>query len=160
MKRRVACVALDGASIAIARLAVRGDVVHVDGGARGVRDARAVGRREADEVLGLVRVALQIAAVGPHGVEVADAFVVAQEEDAFADPHRPDEIAGQAHESRERSVAAVDPQVARRTAAVALPARRVVVVPADREAAVGVLGERARVAEAQRLGAAAGGRDA
>jgi len=43
---------------------------------------------------------------------------------------------------------AIDPQVARRSALVALPPGRIVAVAADHDATVGVLGKRTGVAQA------------
>ncbi len=129
--------------------------------ARRVRDRRSVRRGEAHEVFGFMRVPAQVAAVGEDRVDVADALMIGEEVDALAGPHRPDEIARERDQAHEDSVAgAIDPDIARGTAAVPFPARRIVGVAADDEAAVGMLRDRARVAEPKRFGPAAACRHA
>src|SRR6476620_7496987 len=60
-----------------------------------VDDAPAVGLRMAGVERLVIGVPAQLAAVGPTGVEVADAVAVAEEPDAAVDPHRAGEVAGQ-----------------------------------------------------------------
>ncbi len=81
---------------------VLADGVDVDVRACVVDDLLPVGDRVARVVILVVRVALQVVAVGPHAVEVADALVVAEEINASGivlvlagDPHGRGDIAGQ-----------------------------------------------------------------
>nr|MDQ2736336.1 lipid A export permease/ATP-binding protein MsbA [Pseudomonadota bacterium] len=109
-----------------------------DRAAARVDDPLAVGRRIAREILAFVGEALHAGAVGPHRVEVADPFVIGEEDRAFAVPHRPHEVAVQlARQPHEGALARrIDPQRACRSAPIALPARGIVVVAADQGRAV------------------------
>lgn len=131
-----------GVRLEIGALAAEADVETAGSGAfevveqpqfagRGVADAGAVGRRVAGvEAVGL-GVPAQVGAVGERGVERADAFVVGEEGETVADPHRAFDVAVEAlvdpYELRDavRSLAFPgrlrEPQLARRAAPVALP---------------------------------------
>ncbi len=125
-----------------------------------VDDALAVGLRVAGVERLVVGVPAQLAAVGPAGVEVADAVAVAEEPDAAGDPHRAGEVAGQLLHAPEAAAAfGVDPERARGAAAIALPARRVGGVAADHLALAGTEGEVVDLAPGQRPRRAAGGAD-
>ena len=65
------------------------DIVQLDIAAGGIDDAPAIGSRKARVVLALVGVTAYVASVERARIDVADAFVIGQEIDAIADPHRP-----------------------------------------------------------------------
>ena len=114
----------------------------------GIDDVNAIARRKTDEVLRFVGVAAEVCAVGAHRIDVADPFVIGDEKDALADPHGPTEISLERDQPREaRRIVGVYPEVAGRTAAVSFPARWIVVIATDHEAAVAMQRERAHVTE-------------
>lgn len=96
-----------GVRLEVGALAAEADVETAGSGAfevveqpqfagRGVADAGAVGRRVAGvEAVGL-GVPAQVGAVGERGVERADAFVVGEEGETVADPHRAFDVAVEA----------------------------------------------------------------
>jgi hypothetical protein len=109
------------------------------------------GRREARVVFVLLGVTAEIASVRRDGVDVADPLVIGEEEDALAEPHRPDKVAVElgADSPVVARTVRIDPQMPGRPAAIALPARRVDRVAAEYGRAVLRDVERHRVADAE-----------
>ena len=146
-------------------LLVLGHVVDVEVRAGMVDDAPTVAAGVADVVVLVVRVAAQVRAVGPDAVEVADALVVADEEDAavwvvhaLGDPHGRGDVSLQVlQDALEVAVpVAVDPELAGGAAPVALPASRVPGVASQDHLAVGAEGDGPGRAVGQELRLAVG----
>ncbi len=144
---------------------VRGHVVDVEVRAGMVDDAPTVAAGVADVVVLVVRVSAQVRAIRPDAVEVADALVVADEEDApvrlvqpLGDPHGRGDVPLQLlQDALEVAVTlAVDPELAGRAAPVALPAGRVPGVASQDHLAVGAEGDGAGRAVGQELRLAVG----
>jgi len=122
-----------------------------------VDDARAIGLRVPRVVVVVIRVTREVAAIRLARVDVADTFGVRQEVHALADPHRARDVALQfRHPAIGARTLRVDPQVARRAAAIALPARRIRRVAADHARAAGAEGQVIHLAQRERLRQAAG----
>jgi hypothetical protein len=135
-------------------------VVQPQARAAGIDDPLAVALRLARVVAVVVGVPAHVAAVGAARIEIADALAVAEEVEALADPHRRGHVAGEVVEAAERAGAfGVDPDRAGASAAVTLPACRVVGVAADRDAAAGAEGDVVDLAEAKGARRAARRRD-
>ena len=111
-------------------------------GATLIDDTPAIGLGMAGVVVVVVAVAAQITLVWQAGVEIAHALGVGKEVDAVADPHRVGQVALEpAHPSKCSAAFGVDPEVPRRPATVALPARRVGGVASDEAGSGGAEGE-------------------
>jgi hypothetical protein len=123
--------------------------------ARGVGDALAVAGRVAHVPVGVLRVALQVAAVGRAAVDVGHAVGVVDEEHAVAEPHGAAHVARQLGHAAEAAAGFVlDPQLPHTAAAVALPARRIAGVAADEAAAARAEGKVVDGAQRHTLGQA------
>lgn len=97
-----------------------------------IDDTLAVGGGPADVVVCVVGVALEVFAGWETGVEVADAFVVGDEVDAFADPLGHGGIAVEFDQPPPFAIAgSVDPEVTSASAAIAFPVRDVDDVTSD-----------------------------
>ena len=76
-------------------------------------------------------VTMEVVSGRSAGVEIADAFMIGQEEDAVADPHWSCDIAFQLDQPPKFARAVrVYPEISGGASAIPLPARRIVVVPA------------------------------
>jgi hypothetical protein len=125
-----------------------------------VDDPPAVGLRVARVIVVVVGVPREAGAVGQARVEIAHALEIRQEEHAAVDAHRARDVAGELGHPPERAAARlVDPQVAGRAAAVALPPRRVGGVAADDARAAGTVREVIHLPQLQQLRHPAGGVD-
>ena len=121
---------------------VGGRIEQPDRAAALIDDATAIGLRMAGVEVVVIGMAAQLAAVGSAGVEVADAFAIAEKPDPFAQPHRAGEVSGQLAHAPERARSlGVDPERAGGTAPVSLPARRIGGVAADHASLAGAEGE-------------------
>ncbi len=114
------------------RGALRRGIEQPDVGAALIDDALAVGLRVARVEVVVIGVPAHVGSVRQARVEIADAFGIGQVVDAPADPHRARQVARELRHAAERpGPGRIDPQMAGRSAAVALPARRIRRVPAD-----------------------------
>ena len=113
--------------------AARCPVVHVEIGPGVIDDTLPVAAWVARVKVLVVRMAAQVGALGRAAVQIADAFVIAHKIDARSQPHGRGDVAVQLRQQADKLpvAAAVDPQVARCTAPIALPACRVTHPTAD-----------------------------
>src|ERR1043166_2279804 len=117
------------------RVAVR--IVHVQIGAGMIHDPASSGGRMADVEIAVVRVPPQVLAGRRARVKVTDSFVVRKKVDARANPEWSREIPFQLDEPPEvAGTRRIDPQIARRPAAITFPARRVERIATENAAAV------------------------
>ena len=136
--------------------AVVGRVVQPQLGCTLIDDALAVGGCMPRVVVGVVGVAAQCTSVGCAGVQVGNAFGIAQEVQALAQPHGRAEVALQLELAEAAAAAVFHPQLAHAAAAVALPARRVSGVAADGAPATRAIGQVVHLAQWQAFGLRAG----
>ncbi len=91
-----------------------------------------------------------VAAVERTRVDVADAFVIGEKVDAIADPHRPSGVTVGKFEFFEvAAMRCIGPDLARRSAAIALPARGIERVATEHERTFRSDRKRARMSELQ-----------
>jgi hypothetical protein len=103
-----------------------------------VNNAFAVGSGETHVIVGVVGVAFKVLADGSRRVKIADAFVVGEEKDAVADPHRPADVSVESDQTGELAARfRIDPDLARGSAAVTFPTGGIVVITTEGNASAG-----------------------